>query len=131
MKGYAVTSWFFQIALAVFFVMAGSMKVAGTAAISERFQAWGYGEGFLVLIGAVETLGGVGLLIPRIVALAAIGLMAVMGGALYTHLIHAEGMKAATPALILIVLLGVVTYFRWGTLQGFLRTLKGLQSPPG
>lgn len=67
--------------MAVLFLMAGVGKLAGGEQTVQQFRNWGYSDGFRILIGLLEVLGGVGLLIPRIAAPSALGLMVIMVGA--------------------------------------------------
>lgn len=113
-----IACWTIQVMLAAFFLLAGVMKLAGAEQISQEFRNWGYGDTFRLIIGLIESLGGVGLLIPRLAAFCAIGLMLVMGGAVYTHLAADQGLNAALPAMVLILLLGVIAYLRRGSRFG-------------
>ncbi len=58
-----------------------------------------------------ELLGAIGLLMPRTAALAAIGLILIMSGALFTHITHGEMMMVILP-LMVVFLLGIVVYIR-------------------
>ncbi len=124
MKGKNILVWVFQILLAAFFLMAGASKLVGSERIVESFFRWGYGEEFRVLIGSVELLGGFALLLPRLSVLSSLGLMAVMLGAAYTHLAHAEGLGTAMPSMVLCVLLGVVAYLRREVLYTLLTLIR-------
>ena len=63
---------------------------------------------FGYVIGGAEVLGGIGLLIPRLSALAATGIIPIMLGAIYFHLTYE--VPSAAPALVFI-LLAVYTIF--------------------
>ena len=79
-----------QVVLGLLFVAIGSMTVAGRKMFVENFQRFGYPQWFRVVTGALEVLGGLGLLIgiwiPWLAALASAGLTLVMLGAILTHL---------------------------------------------
>ncbi len=124
MKPKVVVPWILQVFLAFLLLSAGGMKLAGGEQMVESFHQWGYSEGFLYFIGGAEVLGAIGLLIPRLSALSAVGLMVIMLGAAYTHLAHGDGISATLPALVLFVLLGGVTYLRRQYLFGFFPFLK-------
>lgn len=63
------------------------------------------------LIAGGEVLGGIGLLVPRFTRPAALGLAAIMVGALVMHATKIPGGLAnGVPALVLLVLLGVVLW---------------------
>ncbi len=109
--------WALQIALAAFFLLAGVVKVAGAEQITRNFREWGYGDGFRIFVGILESLGGLGLLFPFFCAVSGLILMVLMGGAFYTHLAAGEGFATASPALVLALLLAVLVYFRRGPLM--------------
>jgi len=111
MKGRVITAWTLQVVLAGLFLMAGGFKLAGSPQMVQGFQEWGFSKGFLFFIGAAEALGGLALLIPRVSAGSAIGLMVIMVGAAYTHLINGDGFGATLPSTVLFLLLGIIQYF--------------------
>ena len=76
--------------LALIFLLSGGAKLAGLEFEIAAFERWGYPWWFMYLTGVIEVVGGVGLLLRRLAALASVGLAAVMVGAIATHLIHAE-----------------------------------------
>ena len=125
MSGKRIGTWILQGLLAAVFLYAGSMKLAGSEAMVQVFRHLGYGDGFRIFIGTVEVAGGIALLIPRITTLASLGLMVVMVGAAYTHLAQNDGWGAATPAMVLFVLLGIVAYARRNGLASLVTTISG------
>ncbi len=69
------------------FVFAGVNKLFGLQkGVMRQFGRIGAGEWFRYFVGALELAGGLGLLIPRLSGLAALGLAGVMVGAILTHL---------------------------------------------
>jgi len=82
-----VTLWVLQAALAFSFAAAGSQKLAGTRYMVEMFTVIGAGQWLRYAIGLVELAAAVGLLIPRLCGLAALGLVALMAGATVTNLL--------------------------------------------
>ena len=71
------------------------------------FVQYGYAPWFMTFIGVSEVLGAIGLLIPRLAALAAVGLSIIMVGAVYTLASHHEFKQAATPVVVLVLLVAV------------------------
>ena len=74
---------------------------------------------FRLFLGVAEVLAAVGLtlpgmtrIMPRLVALAAVGIMIVMIGATIVHTMRAEYSSAVTTA-ILLVIATFVAYMRW------------------
>lgn len=65
--------------------LAGFAKFTGPV-WPGMFAEWGYPAGFAYIIGACEMAGAIGVLIPRLAAWAASGLMVIMLGALFTVL---------------------------------------------
>ena len=108
-KAKTVALWIIRILVAFVFVAAGFRKLMGGESVAEMFQHWGFPDKFYYFIGAVELLGGIGLLIPRLAGYAAILLFGNMIGAIITHLTHNEAERLPFPVLLLI-LLAVVAY---------------------
>ena len=91
-----------SILLALIFLASGLAKLASLQFELVAFERWGYPIGFMYLIGAVEVLGGIGLIIHRLSAIAGAALALMMIGAIGTHVIHSEwGMLAAASAIFL------------------------------
>ena len=105
--------WALAAILAVFFLVAGGLKLRGAPLQVNNFAHWGYAAWFLYVVGAVETVGAMGLLVPRLAGFAAIVLGGTMLGAALTHLVHHE-MKAVPIPLVILGLLAVVGYARRG-----------------
>jgi uncharacterized membrane protein YphA (DoxX/SURF4 family) len=82
--------WAVQALLGLSFVSGGILKVSGDPAMVELFTTIGAGQWLRYLVGALEIAGGVGVLIPRLSGLAALGLVALMVGATVTNLFVIE-----------------------------------------
>jgi len=95
-------AWAAAIFLAVAFVLVGISKVGGPSAMrwSERFVHWGYPAGAERIVGVLEMLAGVGVLIPKLRRAAAATLVALMIGALCTHLVHTEFLRLIPPLVL-------------------------------
>ena len=106
-----VIAWIAQILLAVFYVLAASGKVMSRPQWIELFRKWGFPDRFYLIVGALELLGAVGLLIPRLTRYAAFALIVLMIGAAATHLINGEGLQVLRP-LIFILFLALIVYLR-------------------
>src|ERR687897_84277 len=78
--------WALQAILALQFAMAGLAKLGGDASMVEMFATIGIGQWFRYLVGALEIAGAVGVLIPRLSGLAALGLVSLMVGAILANL---------------------------------------------
>jgi len=90
------------------FGMAGLGKVTGGAEVVEMFRNWGFPDGAHLVIGVIELAGAIGLVIPRTIGYAALGLIGVMIGAAMTHLLNGEGPAVLRPILFMIPLAAIV-----------------------
>lgn len=105
--------WLLQIGLAVFLVYQSVISLyEGGAYIRETFDRIGIGQWFRHFTATVELLGCIGLLIPPLCGLAALGLVGVMIGAITTELSVRTPAGAVLPA-ILLVGFAVVAFYRW------------------
>ena len=74
-----------QVLLAVLMGAAGVQKLLGTAAMVDMFADIGAGQWLRLVVGTLEIIGAVGLLMPHVSGLAAIGLAGVLAGAAATN----------------------------------------------
>ena len=95
--------------LVVAFAAAGSAKLAAVPAMRARAEHVGFSVAAYRRIGLLEVLGVLGLLVgafvPVIGALAAAGLLMLLGGACIAHLRNGDGLREMAPAVVL----GLVT----------------------
>jgi hypothetical protein len=97
--------WIAQGVLAALFLFAGGMKlVVPAAALAAQSHMPG---GFIKFIGVCETLGALGLILPRLLhvqegltPLAAAGLAIIMAGAVVTTFVQGPAVAAIFPALV-------------------------------
>lgn len=111
-KGVNVALWLVQGLLAVFFVLGAALpKLAGEAGMVELFDDIGVGQWFRYVVGGLELAGGVGLLVPRLAGVAALGLAGVMAGAVVTQTV-----ALGTPAMVVLplTLLAAALVVAWG-----------------
>ena len=106
---FSVALWALQVLLALQFAMAGLAKVFGDAAMVEMFAAIGVGQWFRYAVGALELAGALGVLIPRLSGLAALGLIGLMAGATLTNVL-----VLGTSPLLPIALMLVSALVAWG-----------------
>ena len=97
-----IALWTVQIVLAGMFLLAGSSKLVGAAAMVALFDAIGIGQWFRYLTGFIEVSSAVALLVPSFAVFGALALVATMVGAVATHLFIVGG----SPAMPVILLLG-------------------------
>ncbi len=104
-----ILSWVFAVILALLFLVAGAGKLTGGA--GEMFASWGYPGWFAIFIGVAEVAGAIGLLVPKLMRFAIIGLTLIMIGAAYTHIANGEGWDVLRP-LIFLIFLWLAFFFR-------------------
>jgi putative oxidoreductase len=112
-------TWALSALLALLFVVTGSSKLAAIPPSPENFARWGLSPTFMLVIGAVEVLGGLGLLFPRFAPLAALVLIGTMLGALRTGIVFGEMLHVILPA-VLLVALATLVYLRRDSLARLL-----------
>ena len=104
-----IIAWILQVFLALVFIKSGFDKFnqgyeTVTMFVSMDLPGW-----FAYLIGGAELLGGIGLLMPRMVRPAALGLINIIVGALVMHAIKIPGGLAnGIPAIMMLLLLSVL-----------------------
>ncbi len=104
-----VALWVLQALLAFQFVVAGFLKLSGSPTMVEMFATIGIGQWFRYLVGALEIAGAVGVLVPRLSGLAALGLVCLMVGAALTNAV-----VLGTSPLLPLALLLVGALVAWG-----------------
>ena len=102
-RGKTIGLWVLRGLLSLAFLGSGSMKLMGDEQIVENFAHFGYEPGFATFIGVCEVAGAIGVLLPRLTALAASGLSIIMLGAVYNHLAHEPPQQAIPPAVLLVL----------------------------
>ena len=96
--------------LVIAFGLLGSAKLVASPAMRSRAEHAGFSVAAYRRIGALEISAVLGLLlgaaIPIIGALAALGLLLLLGGAVIVHLRNRDGVREMAPAVVL----GVVAF---------------------
>ncbi len=100
-----------QVLVGLAFIYFGIKKFMYLPATVGMFSSLGLPGVLAYVIAAAELLGGIGLLIPRLVRPAALGLVLVMIGAVVMHATKIPGgLAGGTAAIVLLVLLLVVLW---------------------
>lgn len=129
-KAANVALWVLQVALAAeFIVNAGAGKLLGSEQSVQLFADIGAGQWLRYLTGALEVAGGLGLLVPRLSGLAALGLVGVMGGAAVTDAFIVD--DSPVIPLILLIAAAIVAWFRRDRTLALIRELRSMRSPAG
>ncbi|MFJ5777195.1 DoxX family protein [Streptomyces sp. NPDC093094] len=101
-----------QIVLALFFGIASALpKLIGHSTAAEIFDEIGWGSVGMYGVGVLELAGAIGLLVPVLQSVAALGLGGLMAGAFFFQMTVFDGENAATP-LILVVPLALIAWAR-------------------
>ncbi len=111
--GMIIAVWIVAGLLALAFLAAGGMKLAQPKEkLAAAGMAWteDFSANTVMLIGAAEVLGAIGLILPPLVNIApmlapvaATGLALTMAGAVVTHLRRKEGQAALAPLVLLVL----------------------------
>jgi putative oxidoreductase len=104
-RGQKIAMWVLSGLLAALFLFAGLPKLLMPA---KMLAQWVYAPWFLTVVGVCETLGAIGLLIPRVAALAAAGLCGIMIGAVYTLVAHHMNKELPFPIVTFFLLMLVI-----------------------
>jgi uncharacterized membrane protein len=120
-----ITLWVLQVLLAAFFAFAGINKLfIHQQEMVDNFARFGLGMGFQYFVGAIELVGAIGLLIPRLSGLAAIWLAGVMVGAALTHVFVLPPVYLALGPVVLTLVFGLIAWGRWPQTRALIAALK-------
>lgn len=114
-RGLNIGLWVLQVLVALAFVGAGLGKLTGSPQAVMIFETMGTASWMPYVIGALEILGAIALLIPRLTGIAAAALVVLLAGALVSHAIWG-GSPAF--AVVLLVLTAVIAWGRRASLSG-------------
>lgn len=109
-RALTIGLWTLQAALAALFAGGSLAKLGGSPEMVDMFADIGAGQWFRYLVGGLELAGAIGLLIPRLAGLAALGLAALMVGATVTNVFVLDANPALPLGLMLVA--GVVARAR-------------------
>lgn len=112
--------WVLQALLAAFFVFAAVPKLLGDPIAVQMFDLIGLGQWLRYFTGVVELLGAIGLLIPRLCGLAAIGLALVMVGAVLAEIFPLGAPVVALSPLVLCLLFLLIAWARRDSISALL-----------
>lgn len=108
-----IIAWVLQGLLGLAFIASGFNKLIHLTDTVNMFNSIGLPTALAYVISSAEVLGGIGLLIPRLTRLAAMGLIIVMIGAVIMHATKIPGgIAGGVPASVLLVLLAVLVWLR-------------------
>ncbi|MBQ1023718.1 DoxX family protein [Micromonospora sp. C95] len=114
--------WVVQAIVGVDFIIGGLVKLFGLPAMVDLFDRIGGGQELRYFIGVVELVGGIGVLIPALVSLAASGLAALLVGAVYTNLFIVNDPPWVPLAWLIVV--SILAWRRWPQTKEHLTALR-------
>lgn len=96
------------VVLALFYGLASGLpKLIAHPTAVEAFNGIGWGRPGMYAIGLLEVAGAVGLVVPVLSGLAALGLSLLMVGAFFMQVVAFHGENAATPVILLVPLVAL------------------------
>lgn len=114
--------WLLQVVLAIAYLGAAMPKLGHDPQLLANFADLGISAVGMHTIGVLEVAGAAGLLIPRLVGLAAAALGALMIGAVSLTVVHLGVLDAVAPAVFLVVVVAVA----WCRRDRMMRLAAGL-----
>lgn len=96
--------------IVVAYLSSAYSKLSADPQAVAGFELMGLGNAGLYAIGTIELLGALGLLVPRLMGLAATGLVLLMVGAVIATVVFVGGPLVAVPAVYLVL----VAILAWG-----------------
>jgi len=110
-RAVSITFVVLRVLVALMFIVASAgPKFFGETYAVQIFTEIGAGQWLRFLVAFFELAGGVGLLVPRLVAPAAIGLVGLMIGAGFTQLVILDAPLFVITPVILGVLCGLIAW---------------------
>src|SRR6266700_2900254 len=118
-----VTLWAVQALLALLFATAAIPKLIAAPMAVAMFATIGVGQWFRYVVGVAELAGAIGLLVPRLAGLAALGLVLDMVGAtaVQAAIFHANQWLPAS----VLLLSALVVWGRWPQTRALAAVLVG------
>ena len=108
-----IIAWMLQALLGLAFVGFGGYGLLHAPDNLKNFEGMDLPGWFAYFISGAELLGGIGLLIPRMVRLVALGLLIIMMGAVVLHATKIPGSLAkGVPTIVFQLLLGAILWLR-------------------
>lgn len=104
-KGRKIAGWILAGLIGAMIIMAGTMKLLGGEEMAKGFAKYGL-EGRQMLIGTGELISAILFIIPRTSSLGVLLLSGLMGGAIVTHMEHAEAFIIPVIVLLLVWIAG-------------------------
>lgn len=118
-----IALWTLQVLLAATYLFSAFGKLSADPRNVAGFEAMGFGTAGMYVIGALELAGAVGLLVPRLMGLAATCFVALMVGAVIATLAVGGGALVVIP-LTVGILVAIVAWGRRGNTRALVASLR-------
>lgn len=126
-----VLLWVAQVGVAAYLgIWHAVPKLIGAGSQPEMFDAIGLGQWFRYFVGVLELAGSIGLLIPPLAGLAALGLAGVMVGATLANLFVIPGGSWAGITAGLCAVCGFVAWGRWAQTRSLIKAVAAKTTSP-
>ena len=106
-----ISLWVGRGLMALLLARSGITALTGAMETELTFEQIGVGQWLRYAVGLLEVAGAIGLLIPRLSGLAAIGLAGIMAGAVYFEATVLEPGSIVAP-LVFMILLSLLAWFQ-------------------
>lgn len=108
-------SWTLKLLLAASFIISVFMhELSSNPETLKHFISFGFNAIFMYFIGVSELVLAIAIFIPRLSVMAALGLIIIMIGASYSHLILAKDpWQTGAPSIITAIVLAILIFIEW------------------
>jgi putative oxidoreductase len=120
-RAVSITFLVLRVLVALMFIVASAgPKFFGEAYAVQTFTEIGAGQWLRYLVGFFELAGGIGLLVPRLIVPAALGLVGLMIGAGFTQVVILDNPVFVITPIVLGVLCGLFAWYYRASLRTLL-----------
>lgn len=109
-KTIKIIGWVLTGILALLFTMSAFMKLTQNEMALAQASSFGMDPNMFLVIGIIETASLILFLIPRTGILGSLLLIAYMGGAIVTHLLHQQPVGMAVAIQVLVWITAIIRF---------------------
>lgn len=104
--------WVLSLILAIVFFYNGVSKITGAPPQVAQFEALGLATQLLIVVGAIECIGGLMITIPRMAVIGCSVLALIMMTSAGLHFMH-DNVASSFRAVVIVVMLAGICYLRY------------------
>ncbi len=112
-----IGTWVVRVILGGFLLIAGQAKFTMSAIWGPKFTDWGYPDGFLYVVGALEIIAAIMIFIPKWSKWGAYLTGVIMIGAAITHLVNGEAREVLSPGIYMVLIAILLLLLRKKTVE--------------